>query len=422
MDNIPTARAQEGRFEITISSIGILDAAVKKSVTSAFSGKIVKLLPEGTFVKKGEPLIWMDTSDLEDKRKEYETEVELARTTLAQKKEVLRVTKVTNQLALEAEKARVDFQGLKLEDARLNYEKQKVLVAKNLAAKSSQDDARIAMLQAELSLKQARINLKKLAEDQTSDEKIKQSNVESAQVELERRQRQLDEVLDKIDKAVIKANGQGNISYATIWKGGKMGKVAEGDQTWRRATLMEIPDPSTMQALIPISEIDVGKIQIGQKVEVTVDALPGQVYAGAVESKGVVPISSTRRPFGLGGTGPRGKEFEVRIKLDHPDEKFRQGMTVSVRISIEKIKETLYIPQEAVFGEGKDRYVFVKKDGGYEKLPITVGSANANYIVVKSGVKTGAVLFLRDPTKKLERVGALEGLQKRPESLLTQRK
>jgi len=415
---IPFTPVQEGSFDITVSSIGILDAAVKKTLTSTYSGKIVKIIPEGTFVKEGEPVMWMDTSDLEKNKEELEVEVELAKSNLAQKQETYEVAKSKNKLSLQAERAKVEFQKLKLEDSRINFEKQKILVEKNLSARTSEDEARIAFLQSELSLKQAEINLKKLIEDQSSDEKIKLSDVERANVELERQQNKLNDVLDNIDKAILKADGEGNVSYGIIWKGGKMGKISEGDQVWRRASLMEIPNPATMQCLIPISEIDVGKVEVGQKAEVMVDSIPGKVFAGQVVSKSVVPITDGRMPWGGGDTTPRGKEFEVRIKIDQIQESFRQGMTSRSRIFIKKLDHALFVPQESVFEEKDGSFVFVKKDGSFEKKSVRLGPANDNYIVVEQGLEQGDSVFLRDPTKKIERIGTLEGMSQRPEPMI----
>jgi len=410
--NIPTATIKKGPFEIAISAIGTLDAAVKKNVTSDYGGKIIKLIPEGTYVKEGDPVIWMDTTDFDDQKRDLQVEVDLAKTRLDQKEETLRLTRLKNDLSLKAQTAKVEFQDLKLKDAKLNYEKQKILVEKNLVARSVLDDAQIAFLQAELSLKQEQINLKKLIEDQNSDVKIKESDVESAKVDLERQKKKLDDVLNKIEKSTIKANGQGHISYCITWKGGKMGKIAEGDQTWRRANLMEIPDPATMQALIPISEIDIGKIIVGLPAEITVDALPGQVFKGNVETKSVVPISDAEFYFGGGGSSPRGKEFEVRIKLKKPDEKFRQGMTTRVKVLINKTTDTLFIPQESVFGEKENRYVFVKKGTGYEKRNVKTGETNENNIIIAKGLSGGETVLLRDPTKKIERIGTIEEIKK----------
>jgi multidrug resistance efflux pump len=416
--NIPSIPIQEGSFDITVSSIGILDAAVKKTITGSYSGKIIKIIPEGNFVKEGEPVLWLDTSDLEKNKEELEVEVQIAKSNLGQRQESYEVGKSKNELSLLAERAKVEFQKLKLEDSQINYEKQKILVAKNLSARSAEDEARIAFLQSELTLKQAEINLKKLIEDQTSDEKIKLSDVEKSKIELERQQNKLNDVLDNIDKAILKADGQGNVSYGVIWKGGKMGKISEGDQVWRRATLMEIPDPSTMQTLIPISEIDVGKVEVGQKAEIMVDSIPGKVFSGEVVTKSVVPTGDNRFPWGGGDTTPRGKEFEVRIKIDQIHESFRQGMTARARIFIKKLDHALFVPQEAVFEEKEGTFVFVKKDGGYEKKSVRVGPANDNDIVVEQGLKQGDAVFLRDPAKKIERIGILEGMSQRPEPMI----
>lgn len=409
ISNVPVAQVQKGQFDISLSCIGILDASVKKNIASAVSGKIVKIIPEGTNVKEGDSVIWMDTSELEEEKEESEMEVKIAKTNLEQKMQAYEISKIKNELTVKAEKAKVEFQELKKEDARINYEKQKYLVSQNLTAKSAEDEARIAMLQAELSLKQAQINLRKLIEEQASDVKIRKNDVEKAKIELERQENKLNDVLDNIEKAILKADGPGNVTYGIIWKGGKMGKIAEGDQVWRRASLMEIPDPTSMETLVPINEIDVGKIEVGQKAQIKVDSIPDQIFAGQVCSKSVVPISDNPSFFRVSGGAPKGKEFEVRIKFDNVNEKFRQGMTARATIFIDRLEDVLYVPQESLLKEKDEVFVFVKTDGSYEKRPVKTGSANDNHIVIEGDFKEGDSVLLRDPTKKIERVGVLVG-------------
>ncbi len=417
--HIPVFEVLKGDFNVTVSSIGVLDAAVKKSVTAAFSGKIIKLIPEGSFVNEGDPVIWLEVTDLEDERKENEVEVELAKSELRQREDAKAVALQKNALTLQADRAKLEFQKLKVDDARINLDKQKVLVEQNLAARSTVDSARIALLQAELTLKQSEINLKKLIEDQQSDIKIRDAEVERARVNLERQQYKLDEVLEKIDKAIIKANGQGHISYSMTWKSGKMGKIAEGDQTWQRRTLMEIPDPDTMQAVIPISEIDIGKIEKGQKADITIDAISGETFQGEVEAKSIIPISEGAGPFGQSDSStPKGKEFEVRISFSKTQDAFRQGMTARVRVYITTIPDVVHIPQEAVYSEDGKSFAFLKNDGSYEKVEIETGENNENYIIVTRGLEPGQQILLRDPTRKIEAVGAGLNTESSPDSIV----
>jgi HlyD family secretion protein len=301
-----------------------------------------------------------------------------------------------------------------LQDAQIQYETQKVLVEKNLAARSTLDEARIALLQAELSLKDAEINLKKLREDQGSDIKIKTSEIESARVDVERNQRRYDETKQKIEDAIVKAPGQGNVSYLTIWKSGKTGKVAEGDQVWQRYNVLEIPDSSSMYAIVPVNEIDISTVKPEQKALVSVDALPGTEFKGVVESKGVVPISdSARLPFFGGSATSSAKEFEVKIKIEDSDPKLRQGMTATAKIIINQNDDSLYVPQEAVFKENDREISFKKNSTGYDTVQVKTGLSNSNYVCITDGLKEGDEVLLRDPRKSIEKIGLLEDLKSR---------
>jgi HlyD family secretion protein len=413
--DIPAAKARKGEFSLTLSTIGVLQAASSKVVSAPFNGKVVKILPEGTFVKQGDPLLWMETTELETNLKDLDADLQLAKMRQFQSEEAFRLQKIKNELALQAEESKVEFQKLKLKDAQIEYETQKVLVEKNLAARSSLDEARIAYLQAELSLKEAEINLKKLREDQASDIKIKSAEIDSARVDVERYQRRYDETKQKLADAIVKAPGQGNMSYLTIWKSGKMGKVAEGDQVWQRYNILEIPDSSSMYAVVPVNEIDISRVKPGQKAIVTIDALPGTEFNGTVESKGVVPMSdSSRLPFlasGAAGTGT--KEFEVKIKIEDINPKLRQGMTATAKIIMDKRENVLFVPQEAVFKENNTDISFKKNNTGYEIVQVKTGLSNDNYVTIEKGLNEGDEVLLRDPRKAIERIGLIEELKSR---------
>src|SRR5271157_1945809 len=78
ISTIPTTLAKQGEFDIRISEVGKLDAKKSINVTSNTQGKIVKMVPEGTPVKQGEPIVWLDTSDIEKQIKDGETNLKNA--------------------------------------------------------------------------------------------------------------------------------------------------------------------------------------------------------------------------------------------------------------------------------------------------------------------------------------------------------
>jgi HlyD family secretion protein len=413
--DVPAFKVKRGEFAQTLSTIGVLQAASSKVVSSPFNGKVVKIVLEGTLVKEGEPVLWMETTDLETQLKDLEADLQLAKMSQFQKEENFRLQKTKNSLALQAEESKVEFEKLKLKDAQIKYDTQKVLVERNLAARSTLDEARIAFLQAELTLKDAEISLKKLRQDQESDIKIKTAEIDSTRVEVERNQRRYDETKQKLADAIVKAPGQGNVAYLPIWKSGKMGKIAEGDQVWQRYNVLEIPDSSSMFAIVPVNEIDISMVKPGQQASVRIDAFPETEFKGAVESKGVVPISdSTRFPFSGGGTTSTAKEFEVKVKLQDIDPKLRQGMTASAKITIDASENVLYVPQEAVFKEEGDAKICFKKTGsGYEIVKVKTGLSNDNYTCIEEGLNEGDEVLLRDPRKNIEKIGLLEELKSR---------
>ena len=413
--DIPYYTIEKGEFVTKLTEIGEAKAAKSSVLTAPYDGKVTKLIPEGSNVKEGDPVIWMETTTYEENLEEAKVNLQLSESSLKQKVEGMRIQKIKDELSLKEQKASVAFQELKLKDAKEKYENQKILVEKSLAAQSSLETAKIEMLQAELSLKNAQISLTKLMENQASQYKILQAEIEKAKIDLDKNTKSVKDTQDKLDNAIIKATGPGMVTYSTIWKSGTMGKVQEGDSVWPRSSLAEIPDPTVMWVIFRVNEIDVSKVQEGQEVDIKFDSIPDKTYIGKVIKKGAVAAQSK---LGFSSQDQNIKEFEITAEIEDKDDRIRQGMTANTDVIIYKVENAIYVPNEAVIKTEVDKektkneaenFVYVLKDNGqYAKLKVQIGLTNANFIEIKEGLKEGEKVLLRDPTKKLETVGTLE--------------
>ena len=105
------------------------------------------------------------------------------------------------------------------------------------------------------------------------------------------------------------------------------------------ALLATIVDYSQLQAVIPVDELDINKVKVGQRVEITAEALPGETISGKVAA-----ISSTGKIVGSVAT------FDVTVSID-PVAGLKAGMSVSASILVDVRTNTLLVPIEAVFEE-----------------------------------------------------------------------
>lgn len=120
-------------------------------------------------------------------------------------------------------------------------------------------------------------------------------------------------------------------------------------------SMMVIADMSKMKFTISVDELDISKIQTGQSVFVTADALEGQRLTGKITA-----ISKL-------GTSSNGvTNYPIEVTIDEPGD-LMPGMNVSAQIIVEQAYNTLYLPVEAVEYFGGKYYVTVV--GEVENMP-----------------------------------------------------
>jgi macrolide-specific efflux system membrane fusion protein len=156
-------------------------------------------------------------------------------------------------------------------------------------------------------------------------------------------------------------------------------------------SLMTISDLSTLLVKADLNQIDVAKIKLGQKVTVTLDALPGKTYEAAITK--IAPASIT----------PKDKQvdvFPVEATLTKSDLAIKPGMTADVRIHIEKKEHVLALPIEAVVKEGPKQFVskVVSLPNGKQKTDkteVAVGARNDREMEISSGIKEGDKVLIK---------------------------
>ncbi|MGF1573384.1 MAG: efflux RND transporter periplasmic adaptor subunit [Sumerlaeia bacterium] len=384
-------------FISKVYSIGELKAAKSSTLTSPFSGKIVKLAPEGTKVEVDDPVVWFETEELENELLTKQSQLQLDEKALQTAKDAYSLEERRNDLNLKSEIIKVDISRQSYEDAKQKFDSETILFEKNISPQTKLDEARLRMLQAELSLRNAQINLARVEENLEANLRVKQTDIEKARIALEKTERELREINEKIDGAVIRASNPGEIAYLKIWKSGTVAKVAEGDQIWRSRSLVEIPDTSQMLASVPVSEIDIGRLEIGQKALIQVEAIPGRLFTGTVEQKSSVPITDSAERSWSGGNSNGPREFEVMIKIKEQDPLLRQGMTASTDIIIYNDERAVPVPLEAIQEVNGAKGVVVMKNGQQEFQPIIVVRANESFAQLETPFPAGTVVLLNPP-------------------------
>jgi HlyD family secretion protein/macrolide-specific efflux system membrane fusion protein len=161
--------------------------------------------------------------------------------------------------------------------------------------------------------------------------------------------------------------------------------------TFEGKALLTISDLSTLLVKADLNQIDVAKVKLGQKVTVTLDALPGKTYEADITK--IAPASIT----------PKDKQvdvFPVEATLTKSDVAIKPGMTADVRIHIEKKDHVLSLPIEAVVKENGKQWVtkVVPAENGKQKtdkVEVAIGARNDREIEIASGIKEGDKVMIK---------------------------
>ena len=140
--------------------------------------------------------------------------------------------------------------------------------------------------------------------------------------------------------------------------------------------LMTVQDTSKVYAVINIEQKDLGRVQIGQKARVTLDAYPETVFNGLVE---------VMNPDA--GTGSR--MFKTKIIIENSEAKLHPGMFAKVDVVTDGSVKVLTVPQSAVLQKQGISYVFAVENSKAVRKQIEIGEVANNTIVVLSGIRPG---------------------------------
>jgi HlyD family secretion protein len=186
------------------------------------------------------------------------------------------------------------------------------------------------------------------------------------------------------------STSQGNFGQSTP-------PFKEGDMARNGMEIAEIPDLSQMYINLSLEEVDRGKLQMGQTVQVRVDAIPDKEFMGVIDF--ISPIASL---VFKGGSTPE-KTFPARATLKNMDDRLRPGMSSSAEIIIERQPNMLLIPARSSFDKDGKPAVYVQIGKNFVVRYIQLGRRNDEDIIVTGGLKEGEIVTLESPEEAAKR-------------------
>jgi HlyD family secretion protein len=156
--------------------------------------------------------------------------------------------------------------------------------------------------------------------------------------------------------------------------------VVPGIQNSAASSVMTVADMSVVTAEVNVDETDIVNLELNQKVEVTIDAIPNRTFAGHVTQIGNEAIlRSTGQVASSSATSStEAKDFKVVITLDDPPEEVRPGLSCTAKIVTATRKDVLNIPIQALTvrqqGELDDAAAAKKKQKDSGQAPLDLAA------------------------------------------------
>ncbi|MFC1499610.1 efflux RND transporter periplasmic adaptor subunit [Candidatus Zixiibacteriota bacterium] len=364
--------ATEGEFILDVIVRGELLSERSRSIVAPPGRgnlQLVWLVEEGIYVEAGDVVARIDESSMLTQREQRELQVENAQSNLDNF-----LANKPNQIRSAESSLQTAGYDLELAEIRLGLAE--------FESVQQQAQRQLSYENALLNVDEAERSLASLINKLEVDEMRQRTRIRDAQ-------QRLDDVNQQIEEYTLRAPISGIVVYGETFGGNTEGmrKIRAGDSLHRSGTIITIPDLSEMLSKINIIEGDYRKVEVGDPVEIRLDAIPGPVFTGKIDE--IAALASYDEMA-------KKSYFNAVVRLDSVDTGMRPGMTASLRITYEKRENALYIPSEAVFEIDGRTVVFPRKDLP-EPREVRLGDRNMMSVVVLEGLEAGEEIALTDP-------------------------
>ena len=393
-------------FELTVTERGEVEAFDVTEVRSLVKSNnttgnaILRIVPEGTEVKKGDFLVELDSSALKTQRTSQKILVNAAKaaeveakntydTAVIAKREYLEGTYLQERQTIESE---VFVAEENLNRAKEYYAYSQKLASKGYVNELQLEADRFAVEKAKKDLDTAKTKLHvldeftkpKMLSTLESAILIAKAKWDSGQNSHELELEKLEELDDQIAKCTIVAPEDGIVKYAHITdgRGDQEFIVDEGTVVRERQVIITLPNADSMRVNMVVNESLVQYVRPGLAAVISPVGFGERVLHGYVEK-----VNQYAEPTGWRQANV--KEYKALVAIDEPTTDLRSGMTTSVTIRCAEVPNALQVPVQAVYAHGRKLYCFVYDNGTWDARVIKPGPTNDKFFVVHSGLNEG---------------------------------
>ena len=312
------------------------------------------LVKEGDHVRKGQLLLELDDSDIRSQAARAQAQIKTAQANLA----------ATKNSGTQEELITLSTQLIKARSAR-DLAQRSLDAYRRLQQQGAASPGEVRHAEETLQGAQADVNmLEQKQKDRYSPPEIARTVAEAAEA-----QAAYDGAADALSKSRVRAPFDGTVFSLPVKQGAF---VQTGDLLLQEADLSKI----LVRAFV--DEPDIGRLQIGQRVEATWDAVPGRTWTGTVSS-----VPATVKPRGNRNVG------ETTCLIDNQDLRLLPNINLGVTIVAAEHNNVLTLQRDAMHIDDRDPYVFKFVDDHIKRQSIQFSLQNLTRVEITSGLSEG---------------------------------
>jgi HlyD family secretion protein len=358
---------ERGPIRSVVSTNGKIEPVLNFEAHAPIATTVKRLLvKEGDHVRKGELLLELDDADIRTQAARAQAQIKAA----------------------QAEQSALKTGGTQEEVLTLNSQLSKAHSARDLAQRNLDAFRRLQqqgaaspgeVRQAEDNLQRAQADVNLL--EQKQKDRYSSPEIAKVQAQASEAQASYDAAEDAVSKSMVRAPFDGLVYALPVKQGAFM---QAGDLLLQEADLAHV----LVRAFV--DEPDVGRLQSGQRVEVTWDALPGRTWTGTVNT-----VPSTVKLRGSRNVG------EATCVVDNKDLRLLPNVNVGVTIVAAEHSNVLTLQRDALRIDESKPYVYRIVDNHLKRQTIEFSLQNLTRVEITSGLSEGDRVALPAEDKPL---------------------
>lgn len=339
---------------------GTIEAVDDVKVTSKIPGRAEQVLKDvGDFVEKGEPLIILETRELQNQLSQAEAALAMAQANLSANEDAA-LPQQLEQVRAGLEQAEANYVNTKAD-----YERMKALYEAEAISKQVFDGMtlkfQVATTQYETAQEQYRLTKERLPK-----------NVEALKAQVKQAESAVGLIQANLDNSIITSPVTGIVSNKL---------TNDGEVIAAGYPLMTVVNIDTVKVVIDVAEEEINKIKDGQEADVTVGAVGDEKIKGIIS---IVPPASN--PTLL---------FQVKISINNEDHVLKPGMFAEVEVEKGIKSNVVVLPKDAVLLKKHGNAAFVISDGKAVERMVKLGITNGSNVEILEGINPGERVVIK---------------------------